>query len=96
MPSLHAILKALANPNRLRLYQLVCRLGNGEGLTIEKLSAAARMKQPMVSQHVTRLAAAGLVVRRKSRRFVHCSPGPDARSLLERFASDPAAFTDGR
>jgi DNA-binding transcriptional ArsR family regulator len=96
MPTLPAILKALANPNRLRLYQVICRRGGGDGLTVEKLAAEARMKQPAVSAHVTRLAAAGLVVRRKSRRWVHCTPGDAARELLRRFAADPAGFTDGR
>jgi ArsR family transcriptional regulator len=95
VPSLAAIFKALSNPNRLRVYQIVCRRAGDEGITIDRLAAAAKMKQPAVSHHVARLAAAGLVERRKSRWWVHCTPGAAARKALERFCADPAGFTDG-
>ena len=95
MRSLAAILKALSNPNRLHVYLVVCRKGASEGITIDKLCLAAKMKQPAVSHHVAKLAAAGLVDRRKSRWWVHCTPNPAAGELLKRFASDPAGFTDG-
>ena len=41
------------------------------------------------------LAAAGLVGRKKSQWWVHCSPSTDALDLLRRFSKDPAEFPDG-
>jgi hypothetical protein len=48
-----------------------------------------------VSHHVARLAAAGLVDRKKSQWWVHCSPSSDALELLRRFSKEPADFPDG-
>jgi DNA-binding transcriptional ArsR family regulator len=95
MAALTPILKSLSNPNRRRVYQAICRLAGPEGITVEKLRAAVRLKQAALSHHVGRLAAAGLVVRRKDRWWVHCTPDPAALEMLRRFAADPAAFTDG-
>jgi len=62
MAGVVSIFKALSNPNRLIVYQIICRKGSkGDGITIEQICAAAKMKQPAVSHHVARLAAAGLV-----------------------------------
>jgi DNA-binding transcriptional ArsR family regulator len=86
--------KALSNPNRLRVFQIVCRVAakQKKGPTIEQICAAAKMKQPAVSHHVARLAAAGLIDRVKDRWWVHCSPSADTLALLARFAKDPAGF----
>src|SRR4026208_2146192 len=60
MAGVVSISKALSNPNRLIVYQIICRKGSkGDGITIEQICAAAKMKQPAVSHHVARLAAAG-------------------------------------
>ena len=86
------VFKALSNPNRLKVYQAVCsQNGNGRGLTIEQICKAVRMKQPAVSTHVARLAAAGLVLRTKSRWWVHCTASRHARALIARFARHPDA-----
>ena len=91
-----AIFKALSNPNRMIVYQIICRRGaKGPGITIEQICDAAKMKQPAVSHHVARLAAAGLVDRKKTQWWVHCSPSAAALELLRRFSRDPAAF-DGQ
>src|SRR4030095_7891975 len=67
MAGVVSIFKALSNPNRLIVYQIICRKGvKGQGTTIEQICAAAKMKQPAVSHHVARLAAAGLVDRQKA------------------------------
>jgi len=52
------------------------------------------MKQPAVSHHVARLAAAGLVDRKKEQWWVHCSPSPAALELMRRFWKDPADFSE--
>ena len=95
MAGVVAIFKALSNPNRLIVYQIICRKGvKGGGITIEKICDAAKMKQPAVSHHVARLAAAGLVDRKKSQWWVHCSPSSQALDLMRRFTKDPADFPD--
>jgi ArsR family transcriptional regulator len=61
--------KALADPTRLRILQ---RLGGGEG-TISDLIRHVDLSQPLVSWHVRRLRAAGLVETRRSGRETICS-----------------------
>jgi DNA-binding transcriptional ArsR family regulator len=96
MAEVVSIFKALSNPNRLIVYQIICRKGaKGTGITIEQICAAAKMKQPAVSHHVARLASAGLVDRKKSQWWVHCSPSSGALELIRRFSKDPAEFPDG-
>lgn len=94
MAGVVAIFRALSNPNRLQVFQAVCRAAakNKKGITIEQICAALKMKQPAVSHHVARLAAAGLLERVKDRWWVHCSPSVEALSLLARFSRDPAGF----
>jgi DNA-binding transcriptional ArsR family regulator len=93
MAGVAAVFKALSNPNRLKVYQQICRSAARakKGITIERLCAALRMKQPAVSHHVAGLAAAGLIERSKDRWWVHCLPSDKARALLARFARNPAA-----
>jgi DNA-binding transcriptional ArsR family regulator len=92
-----SIFKALSNPNRMTVYQIICRKGaKGPGITIEQICAAAKMKQPAVSHHVARLAAAGLVDRKKDQWWVHCSPSTLALELMRRFWKEPADFSDGQ
>lgn len=94
MASLIAVFKALSNPNRCRVYQLICRAGGKrrKGFTIEQICKETGMKQPAVSHHVARLTAAGLVDRTKARWWVHCTPSPDGLKMLSQFARDPASF----
>jgi ArsR family transcriptional regulator len=94
MAGVVAVFRALSNPNRLKVYQAVCRAAarSRKGITIEQICAALKMKQPAVSHHVARLAAAGLVEREKDRWWVHCTPSTAALELLSRFAKDPAGF----
>lgn len=95
MAGVVSIFKALSNPNRLIVYQIICRKGvKGAGITIEQICDAAKMKQPAVSHHVARLAAAGLVDRKKDQWWVHCSPSAEALELMRRFSKDPAEFPD--
>jgi DNA-binding transcriptional ArsR family regulator len=93
MAGVTALLKALANPNRKKVYQVIFRRGRGNGgITIERICRAARMKQPAVSHHVARLAAAGLVARRKEGWWVYCSPDREGLAALARFVRNPGRF----
>ena len=97
MPPITSVFKALSNPNRLIVFQVVARAARRvrKGLTIEQICRETKMKQPAVSHHVAHLERAGLIVRTKSRWWVHCTPTADGLDAVERFSKDPAAFREG-
>lgn len=66
--------KALADPTRLRILQ---RLVEGDG-TVTDLMRHVDLSQPLVSWHLRRLRAAGLVETRRSGRETVCSLGREA------------------
>jgi DNA-binding transcriptional ArsR family regulator len=77
--------KALADPTRLRILQ---RLATGEG-TVTDLMHHVDLSQPLVSWHVRRLRAAGLVDTRRAGRETICSLG---REALARFHDQERAL----
>ena len=93
MNGLTAVIKALANPNRRAVYQVICRARKSrpKGITIEQICRATRMKQPAVSHHVSGLTAAGLIERRKSRWWVYCTPVRNGLRALSRFVRNPGS-----
>jgi ArsR family transcriptional regulator len=70
--------KAMADPTRLRILQ---RLAEGDG-TVSDLMHHVDLSQPLVSWHLRRLRAAGLVETRRHGRETICSLG---RETLLRF-----------
>ncbi len=70
--------KALSDPTRLRMLQ---RLANAPG-TVSDLMHHVDLSQPLVSWHLRRLRAAGLVETRRSGREVICTL---SEGTLERF-----------
>ncbi len=70
--------KALADPTRLRILQ---RLAERPG-TVTELIDHVDLSQPLVSWHLRRLKAAGLVETRRSGREVICTL---SREALDRF-----------
>lgn len=93
MTDLASLLKAAADPNRLRILRA---LRDGE-LCVCHLVAYLRLAQPTVSRHVDILRKAGLIATRKEARWVHCerltAPRTEAR-LLYRLI-DGAVPADG-
>ena len=81
---LRVVHKALADVNRLRI---VRRLAAGEA-TVAELVAQVGLSQPLVSWHVGRLRAAGLVMTRRMGRETFCRLLPEA---FEAFAARQAA-----
>jgi len=71
---LRLVHKALADVNRLRI---VRRLAHGEA-TVAELVSQVGLSQPLVSWHVGRLRAAGLVTTRRSGRETFCRLRPEA------------------
>jgi DNA-binding transcriptional ArsR family regulator len=72
--------KALADVNRLRI---VRRLALGEA-TVTELVSQVGLSQPLVSWHIGRLRAAGLVTTRRTGRETFCRLVPEA---FEAFAA---------
>jgi ArsR family transcriptional regulator, arsenate/arsenite/antimonite-responsive transcriptional repressor len=66
--------KAMADVNRLRI---VRRLATGAA-TVAELTAHVGLSQPLVSWHVGRLRAAGVVVTTRNGRETVCSLRPEA------------------
>ena len=94
MSGVTTALKALSNPNRLKVYLIICHAASAdrEGATIDLICREAGMKQPAVSHHVSRLAQAGLIDRTKTRWWVRCTPAAGGLDALRKFAREPAAF----
>ena len=65
--------KALSDPTRLRMIQ---RLAEGAG-TVTDLMRHVDLSQPLVSWHLRRLRAAGLVETRRQGREVICTLAPE-------------------
>ena len=88
------LLKALANPGRRRVYQVICRASHRRrrGITVEAICRVTGLKQPAVSHHIARLASVGLIARTRLRYWVLCTPKPQGLAPLRRFFRDPAAF----
>lgn len=55
------ILRALADPTRLRLVQLLARQSEGQALCVRALAGRLGISQPAVSQHLAMLRRLGLV-----------------------------------
>ncbi|HEV8488615.1 MAG TPA: metalloregulator ArsR/SmtB family transcription factor [Candidatus Limnocylindrales bacterium] len=85
--------KALADVNRLRIVQ---RLAGGTA-SVTDLIEEIGLSQPLVSWHIGRLRAAGLVTTRRTGRETTCSLRPEAfeafvareRTVLGLAAADP-------
>jgi ArsR family transcriptional regulator len=71
---LRAFHKALADVNRLRI---VRRLADGEA-SVAELIAHVGLSQPLVSHHLKRLRAAGIVDTRRIGRETICTLRPEA------------------
>jgi ubiquinone/menaquinone biosynthesis C-methylase UbiE/DNA-binding transcriptional ArsR family regulator len=81
MSQLLAILKACADPSRLRLLALL----QGAELTVKHVTQILKQSQPRVSRHLKVLADAGLIERHKEGAWVffRLVRDPDRRALLE-------------
>jgi DNA-binding transcriptional ArsR family regulator len=76
MDTLSEMLKALADPNRLRIMHLLGR----QTLCVCDLEAVLGLEQSNLSRHLLRLRQAGLVRAQKDGQFVYCSrriPSPN-------------------
>jgi ArsR family transcriptional regulator, arsenate/arsenite/antimonite-responsive transcriptional repressor len=85
------LLKALADPARLRLMSMVLSHEGGEACVCD-LNEAFDLSQPTISHHLKVLHAAGLVDREKRGVWVYYRARPEAmQALLSLFATPPGA-----
>ena len=91
---LAAIFKALADTNRLAIFQLVRERG-GEGHTVEettrsisKIAAEFDLTLSTVSHHIKELRNAGLIRCEKVGQTVYCTPDPATLEAIERFLGE--------
>lgn len=74
-----ALLKALANENRL---MILCTLINGE-MSVGELNARVPLSQSALSQHLASLREAGLVATRKEAQTVYYTlQGDEAQKII--------------
>jgi ArsR family transcriptional regulator, arsenate/arsenite/antimonite-responsive transcriptional repressor len=73
--------KALADPVRLRLLSLIASAAEGEACSCD-LEEPVGKSQPTVSHHLSVLADAGLITKRKSGRWVMCRVVPGRLDAL--------------
>lgn len=90
---LAAIFKALSDPNRLAILQMLrdecggeCRFeAGGEGKTVSEIASCCEVGLSTVSHHLKELRRAGLVDCEKRGQWVHCSPNPGALAAVKSF-----------
>ncbi len=79
---LAAAFKALADPVRLRLLSMIASAAGGEACSCDLEEPVGR-SQPTVSHHLTVLAEAGLITKRKAGRWVMCRVVPERLDALQ-------------
>jgi ArsR family transcriptional regulator len=84
------MLKALADPVRLRLLSLVASHEGGEACVCD-LNDAFELSQPTISHHLKVLHEAGLLEREKRGVWVYYRSSPNAMSSLATLISDTAS-----
>ncbi len=87
------IFKALADPNRLAILQMLRDECGGEfrfeasdnGKTVSEIAGCCQVGLSTVSHHLKELRQAGLIVCERQGQSVRCSPDPQALAAVEAF-----------
>ena len=82
------VLKALADPTRLRLVSLIAAHEGGEACVCD-LIAPVRLSQPTVSHHLRVLVEAGLLTREQRGKWAYYRIVPGALDALAGFLGRP-------
>jgi len=90
---LATIFKALSDPNRLAILQMLrdecggeCRFEAGEsGKTVSEIAGCCQVGLSTVSHHLKELRQAGLIDCEKQGQWVRCSPNLKALAAIEEF-----------
>jgi DNA-binding transcriptional ArsR family regulator len=86
---LSRIFKALANPNRLRIYSEILanqgtRLEASCGCFVTDIVRSLRIGAPTISHHVKELVNADLITVERQGKFLVCKPNPATIKLARR------------
>ncbi|MGO9164334.1 MAG: metalloregulator ArsR/SmtB family transcription factor [Streptosporangiaceae bacterium] len=84
-----SMLKALADPVRLRLMSMIASHPGGEACVCD-LTSAFSLSQPTISHHLKLLHDAGLLQREKRGVWVYYRTQPTALASLSTLIGDPA------
>ena len=90
---LATIFKALSDPNRLAILQMLrdecggeCRFEAGDGgKTVSDIASCCQVGLSTVSHHLKELRQAGLIDCEKRGQWVWCRPNPEALAAVEEF-----------
>jgi ArsR family transcriptional regulator len=85
---LAGVLKALADPARLRLLSLIQSAPDGEAC-VSDLTAPLRLSQPTVSHHLRILTEAGLIEREKRGVFAYYRLVPSTIAAIAELLTPP-------
>ncbi len=89
------VLKAIADPARLRLLSLILAQPNSEACVCD-LQAAVNLSQPTVSHHLKVLHDAGLLDREKRGIWAYYRARADSLAAVAAVLGDPSAVVDSR
>jgi DNA-binding transcriptional ArsR family regulator len=96
MAEMAKVFKALGDPTRLAIFELVRSCGE-EGCTedqaadsLSQIAERFHLSLSTVSHHVKELRSSGLITCEKDGQRLHCSVDPDVLEELERFAKGTA------
>lgn len=94
MPDLAKIFKALGDPTRLAIFELVRDCGRPDGCSedeagdnLTQIAERFGLSLSTVSHHVKELRSAGLITCEKRGQRLYCWVEPDVLSQLEQFAT---------
>ena len=93
LTKLAAIFKALSDPNRLAILQMLrdecggeCRFEAGDGgKTVSEIAGCCDVGLSTVSHHLKELRQAGLIRCEKRGQWILCSPDPNALAAVKEF-----------
>jgi ArsR family transcriptional regulator, arsenate/arsenite/antimonite-responsive transcriptional repressor len=85
------VLKALADPHRLRMLSLIAAQPAGEPLCVCEIEGEFGLSQPTISHHLKVLREAGLVTVTKRGLWHHYAPRPEGLSALRQVLDALAA-----
>ncbi len=98
MPDLARIFKALGDPTRLAIFELVRDCGHPDGCSedeagdnLTQIAERFHLSLSTVSHHVKELRTAGLITCEKRGQRLYCWVEPDVLRQLETFASGATA-----
>ncbi len=92
-PDMSRVFRALGDPSRLAIFELVRASGGGDGRTVGELARSVseiagrfELSLSTVSHHLKELRQAGLIRCERRGQHVYCSIDPAVLAQVERFA----------